>query len=663
MDFTHPHFQEPRWLLLALLGALGLLVLLRYAAAARRRQLARIVTPERLPGLTASHSPMRRALKHGILILVVILVGLTLARPQWGELESGDRWLADDVVFVLDASRSMLATDVAPNRLQRAKFAVLDFVRRHGTGRVGLVAFSGAAFLQCPLTFDYDAFEESLKAMDERTIPVGGTDIGRALEEGFHAMEKRSPRKHIVLITDGEDLEKGGVKQAEALAKEGVTIYTIGVGTPAGAELRILTPTGQFDYVRDSSGQVVLSRLDEETLTAIARASGGEYFPLGRLGEGLTRVRQAIERVDAASFARNQTQGVERFYIPLALALLLLVVESLIGTRRRPQAENVMNRTLLKTATALLAMWSWGGPTTQGETFVSTNAAAHVPPPPAPKTAQGLYNAGTEQIGAGKFKEAEALLQAALGRQDEAVQSRAIYNLGVVRFEEGREELKKSPESQPTKQRGERAALAADEAIQTAEAALASNDIQKMVAAYMRGRGTRKELKAAYGAVHQALEQYAKTLEKWRRSLGDFHSTTELNPADTNAFHNSEVVERSIAQLVDSVRQTQSLGMKCAGNCSKLGDALSQLKGKIPKDQMPPGAAGDKDEDEEGTPQLEDLLGQKEGGPKEGQKMETSLSPEEAASLLDGFKLGGEHRLPMGDKEQAKPLDRKLRDW
>src|ERR1044071_932128 len=124
------------------------------------------------------------------------------------------------------------------------------------------------------------------------------------------------------------------------------------------------------------------------------------------------------------------------------------------------------------------------------------------------------------------------------------------------------------------------------EAIQSAEAALAGNDVQQMVAAYQRGKGARKELRAAYDAVYRALEAHRGTLEKWRRALGDFRSAAELNPSDTNAIHNAELVERSIAKLIDSVREQQKIGLKCAGNCSQLGDLLSQLKGKIPKDQM-----------------------------------------------------------------------------
>src|SRR5947199_5213520 len=128
-----------------------------------------------------SHSPFRRTLKNFLLVLAIAGTGIALARPQWGETAEISRALGEDILFLVDCSKSMLATDVRPSRLGRAKYAILDFVQRHGSGRVGLVAFAGQAFLQCPLTFDYDAFRESLLDVTEKTIPVPGTDIGRAL--------------------------------------------------------------------------------------------------------------------------------------------------------------------------------------------------------------------------------------------------------------------------------------------------------------------------------------------------------------------------------------------------------------------------------------------------------------------------------------------------
>ena len=336
MSLANPHFAEPQWLLLAVLGPLLLLALQRYSAWARRRQLARVAAPEFVAELTRSHSPARRVLKEILLLLAVAGVSLALARPQWGEQTEVSRVYGQDTLFVLDCSRSMLASDVSPNRLQRAKLAILDYVQRRPHGRIGVVAFAGQAFLQCPLTFDYGAFRDALMAIDERTIPVAGTDIGRALDEAYRAMDKAQRPKLCVLLTDGEDLQKGGVRIAQGLAKQGLVVFTIGVGTPAGAEIQMLNEQGKLELERDAQGEVVRSRLDEPTLTAIAQATHGAYFPLGPLGEGLAKVRLAMENLTAASGATpTRKLGVDRFHWPVAGVLALLVLESLIGTRRR----------------------------------------------------------------------------------------------------------------------------------------------------------------------------------------------------------------------------------------------------------------------------------------------------------------------------------------
>jgi Ca-activated chloride channel homolog len=335
MSFAGFHFAEPRWLWLAAIAPVLVALLQAQAARRRREQLARLASPPFVAELTASHSPARRRFKEMLLLLAFAVAGLALARPQWGRIEIGRTFLGEDVVFVLDCSLSMTTTDVVPSRLQRAKFAMLDFAKRQSHGRVGLVAFAGGAFLQCPLTFDTAAFEESLMSVDEKTIPIPGTDLGRALIEADHAMDKGSRHKMVVLVTDGEDLEKSGVAVAKKLATNGVVVFTIGVGTPAGKEVQTVNAAGQIELLRDAKGEIVHSQLDEKTLREIAQATGGSYFPLGALGEGLAKIGPAIQVLNSAGAQRANAAGVERFYWCVAALLALLVVESLIGTRRK----------------------------------------------------------------------------------------------------------------------------------------------------------------------------------------------------------------------------------------------------------------------------------------------------------------------------------------
>ena len=225
-------------------------------------------------------------LKNMLLVLAVAAIGLALARPQWGETTEVSQALGEDILFVLDCSKSMLATDVQPSRLGRAKFAILDFVQRHGRGRVGLVAFAGQAFLQCPLTFDYDAFREACWPWMKNHSRAGHGHRARA-GRGYRAMEKNDRRKFLVLVTDGEDLEKSGVKTAQALAEKGIVVYAIGVGTAAGSPIRIVNEQRRDRFLRDPDGRRRQSHLDEATLTAIAAGHTWQLSSARRAGRRL----------------------------------------------------------------------------------------------------------------------------------------------------------------------------------------------------------------------------------------------------------------------------------------------------------------------------------------------------------------------------------------
>jgi len=284
---------------------------------------------------------------------------------------------------------------------------------------------------------------------------------------------------------------------------------------------------------------------------------------------------------------------------------------------------------------------------------------ASTPEPAPPATPREFYNAGTRQLQAGKLREAESSLESALASQQERFYPPVLYNLGLARFGQGVEQLKKGPAAKPTLERGQSAAQQADAALRQANEALGGNDVDKMVAAYMRGRGARKELKAATEAVRRALQVHGTVLAKWERSSGDFKSAAELNNADADARHNSEVLDRCIAKLVDSLREMQQCFGGMGDKLKELGEALKALKGRIPAPNMPPGAAGD-DEEEEDQP-FGPKPGQEEGPSRDGKEM--PLSPEQAGWLLDAYKLDSERRLPMGQGPAAEPKDRARPTW
>ena len=280
----------------------------------------------------------------------------------------------------------------------------------------------------------------------------------------------------------------------------------------------------------------------------------------------------------------------------------------------------------------------------------------------APATARGFYNAGTKLLAGKKFAEAEMMFQSALAAQDERVQPAALYNLGHTRFGAGVELLKKGPDAQKVSAQGSATLVAGENAVRSAESALAENNLDKMIAAYLEGRGARRELRDAEKAVQAAMETYGKTLAKWQRAAADFKSAAELNPADTNAAQNAEIVERGIAKLVDNLRKMQQMMGAMGKQRQDLAKLLSRLKGRIPAPNAPPGAAGEDDEDDQGV-QPDSLAGQKENATREGDQMKVPLSPEQAGQILDGLSLDGSRRLSMSDKEGTAPKDKKGRNW
>ena len=250
-------FAEPIWLIAGLIACTLLGWLYRRFDRRQHAALTAFVSPHLLDQLTRSVSPGRRRLKHALIVMGVACVFTALARPQAGYRWEETHRKGLDILFAVDTSKSMLTQDVKPDRLTRAKLAVDDMVNKLDGDDVGLLAFAGDAFLQSPLTLDYDAFRESLDALDTNTIPRGGTDMARAITEAQAAFTAENDHdKILVLITDGEDLDGNAVAAAGAAAKDGVKIFTVGVGTTVGELIPVPAENGGTEFLKDSSGQV-----------------------------------------------------------------------------------------------------------------------------------------------------------------------------------------------------------------------------------------------------------------------------------------------------------------------------------------------------------------------------------------------------------------------
>jgi Ca-activated chloride channel family protein len=238
MDFSAPHFENPLCLWVAGFALAGLGALIFFASAARRRQLAVFVDDSVLGRLLQTYSPLRRAIKDGLILVAVALLGVALARPQWGQQSDTSAVSGETPSSFSIPPRACSRQTYGPIASNGPSSPSRTTLRRHANGRVGLVVFAGQAFLQCPLTLDYDAFSDTLRSVDVNAIPVPGSDLGRALDEGSRALEKNEGRKLLVLLTDGEDLAGSGVRKAAELVKKDIVIYTVGVGTPAGSVIR-----------------------------------------------------------------------------------------------------------------------------------------------------------------------------------------------------------------------------------------------------------------------------------------------------------------------------------------------------------------------------------------------------------------------------------------
>ena len=328
-------FAEPDFLLgLVLIPVMG--IFLAWAERRRRAAVAALGDTALIRRLSVSVNRPGRRVRTWLWLLVIALAVIALARPQWG---SEVRILEQEgvqIMVALDISNSMLAQDSRPNRLGRARLEIMDLMSRLGGDEVGLVLFSGASFIQFPLTFDYSSARSFLDVANPGLISRPGTAIGSAIDTALAGFDQqRASQKVIIVMTDGEDHEGEALVAASRAAEQGVIIYTVGFGSPEGEPIPEYDSAGQVvGFKRDDRGEVVLSILNEDTLQKIALAADGKYYPVGAGG---TPIADLVADLDSLQKAKVQsefeTRRVERFQLFLAVALLALVAGELIPDR------------------------------------------------------------------------------------------------------------------------------------------------------------------------------------------------------------------------------------------------------------------------------------------------------------------------------------------
>ncbi len=326
------------WSFLAFFAIVPALALfLRWASVRRRRAREAFVSARLIPRVSSGLDGERPAVRATVLLMGFTCLGLALLRPQWGFHWEEVTRKGIDLVVAIDTSKSMLASDSKPNRLEVAKRKIEDLLRLSEGDRVGLVAFAGASFLECPLTLDYGAIKLFLGDIEVGIIPRGGTALADAIQKAAEAFEdEERDHKAILLLTDGENLE-GEADAAVKLAKDkGIAIYAIGIGSSEGSLIQVPDESGGRTFLKDEQGNVVKSRLDEETLEKIVLETGGAYT---RATPGTSDVEEIYRHVakmgkkELGSLRRKRFE--ERFQWPLAAALGLFFAELAMGLRFR----------------------------------------------------------------------------------------------------------------------------------------------------------------------------------------------------------------------------------------------------------------------------------------------------------------------------------------
>lgn len=331
-------FEDPIYLWALLV--IPVLLLIRLAGWRRRRsKLRKFGDPELVRQLMPNVSKFRPTVKFWLLLVAWALLVVMVARPQVGAEVQRDKRNGIEAIICLDISNSMLAQDVAPSRLDKSKLLVESLVDRFTNDKIGLIVFAGDAYVQLPITSDYVSAKMFLQNIDPSLIQTQGTDIAQAINLGLHSFTQADKiGRAIIVITDGEDHEGGAVEAAAEARKKGVNVFILGVGDTKGAPI----PTGDGGYMKDRSGQTVVTALNEQMCREVAQAGSGKYIHVDNTGDAQTELNN-----DLARLQRGESESViynaydEQFQAFGILVILLLVVEVCILEAKNPLLKNI----------------------------------------------------------------------------------------------------------------------------------------------------------------------------------------------------------------------------------------------------------------------------------------------------------------------------------
>jgi len=503
-------FGVPQWLWGLFLIPLLIALFVRSEQRGLKR-LQEFVSARLLPQLAGTVNRPRRMIRFALQLLGLALAIVSLAQPRWGYTFEDVKRKGLDLLIAVDTSRSMLSNDVQPNRLDRVKLAIQDLIGQLQGDRVGLIAFAGRAFLQAPLTIDYDAVVEALSDLDTKTIPEGGTNISSAITVATQSFGKSAMgNRALVIFTDGEELSGDAVKTAKEAADAGVRIFTVGVGTPQGSLIPVAGDDGQTSFVKDSSGQVVKSKLDDKRLREIAQATGGFYLHLENGPRSMQQIQnEGLAKMQAAEMdVRLSRRPIERYEWPLGAALIALALSILIPERKRERqrgfaavparkaAQGVASAPAGATAIVALLMM-----------FLSSSVFATAP--------------GLDAYRSGKFEDAYGQFQQTLKTHPESrAEDKLQFDSGAAAYK--LKDYSKAMES------FSQALLSRDLGLQSKGHYNLGNTL------YQRGEAQKGD---------------DKKLSDWTNALDHYEQTLKLDPQNKEAKDNYDYVKKKIEEL------------------------------------------------------------------------------------------------------------------
>lgn len=598
------NLAQPLWLFGGLFICITLALVLYYLGKRKQAALAKFASHHLVGQLTRNISGRKRRYKLLLLLAAIFFCFAALARPQYGHKWIDVKRKGIDLLFALDTSKSMLAEDMKPNRLKRAHFAILDFVRQLDGDRVGILPFAGSAYLMCPLTIDYDAFEQSLAAVNTGVIPRGGTNIAEVINKAVDILHNDANHKILIILTDGENLEGDVISAAKEAAEKGLTIYTIGLGSSQGELIPL--GGGNQGFVKDKDGNFVTSKLDEETLSAIAEKSGGMYAPLGAAGEGLETIyQQKLALIPKEELAEKRHKiPLERFEWPLAAALVLLVLEFSIGERKNSRPVSLFSKVKWKfgrknkLASLVLLLILSTGAKVYGSTgekafaegdYLKASEYFSKRLEKAPGDPKLNYNYGACAYKNNMFDDAVDAFSKALKSDNIELQQRAYFNKGNSHYQKGAEMLQADPNS---------------------------------------------------------------TTKQWTQALESLKSAIELAPGDTNARHNRDVIAKRLEELQKQLEQQENeqkqdnqnqqqdqqdkeqsgTGESRQSNAEKEKNKPEQTESDKPQenqDQQPRSDDGDQEEDSENKKQQDTRQNENSGESEQPVPINESQAEEE----------------------------------